>query len=168
MLFYPDYETIIPLADTTIEAYATWCLTGDTLILMADGSSRRIDSLKAGDKVLSYNPKTMRLEKDSITFSDAAEHKSFSEWDKWLFEDGFEVHTVHPHRFFNVERQEMVYMDQWKLGEHALTREGKTVALLSHETVKEEVRHCTIFTKNQNYFANGLLSGNRHTPRLSF
>ena len=160
---------MIPTGDNAYAvAYGFYCLTGDTLILMADGTNGRIDSLSVGDKVLSYNPATMKLEEDEITYSDSNEKKSHTEWDRWVFEDGFEVHTVHPHRFFNVDRQQMVYMDQWKLGEHAMTFDGRKVALLSHETIKEEVRHYTIFTKNQNYFANGLLSGNRHTPALTF
>ena len=61
----------------------------------------------------------------------------------------------------------MVYMDEWKLGEHAYTLDGKEMALLSHQNIKEKTKHHTLFTKNQNYFANGLLSGNRHTEQLN-
>lgn len=42
-----------------------------------------------------------------------------------------------------------------------------SVSRVSHENVKEEVHHYTIFTKKwNNYFANGLLSGNRNTPNM--
>ena len=53
----------------------------------------------------------------------------------------------------------------WAFG--FVTIDGKKIALVDHETISEEVRHYTIFTKNQNYFANGLLSGNRYTKSLS-
>lgn len=152
-------------ADGTITADFR-CLTGDTLITLADGSSKRIDQLTLKDKVLSYNPETLQLEADEITYTDSTENKSFTEYDKWTFEDGSVVKTVHRHRFYNVERQAMVYMDEWKIGEHAITIDGKKIALVGHETIVEEVRHYTIFTKNQNYFANGLLSGNRYTKPL--
>ena len=153
-------------ADGTISA-GFYCLTGDTLITLADGSSKRIDQLTLNDKVLSYNPETLQLEPDEITYTDATENKSFTEYDKWSFEDGSVVKTVHRHRFYSIERQAMVYMDEWKIGEHAITVDGKKIALVSHETITEEIQHYTIFTKNQNYFANGLLSGNRYTKSLT-
>ena len=163
----PSADSPYVLTQDTAFTYNNTCLTGDTLITLADGSEKRIDQLTLNDKVLSYNPKTLLLEPDEITYTDATENKSFTEYDKWTFEDGSVVKTVHRHRFYNVERKAMIYMDAWKIGEHATTINGKKTALVSHETIVEDVRHYTIFTKNQNYFANGLLSGNRHTKSLT-
>ncbi len=158
---------VVPISSNVIITFADmYCLTGDTLITLADGSSKRIDQLTLADKVLSYNPDTMLLEPDEITYTDSAEHKTHTEYKIYTFEDGTTVKTVHRHRFYNVERQAMVYMDEWKVGEHAITIDGKKIALVGHETIAEEVRHYTIFTKNQNYFANGLLSGNRYTKEM--
>ncbi len=143
------------------------CLTGDTLILMADGTTKRIDQMAIGDKVISINPVTGMIAKDEVTVADSFENKTHTEYDIWTFSDGTIVKTVHPHRFYNIEQQKMVYMSEWKIGEHAYTKDGKQVSLVSHENVKEEVHHYTIFTKNwNNYFANGLLSGNRNTPDM--
>ena len=159
---------VVPISSNVIITFADmYCLTGDTLITLADGSSKRIDQLTLDDKVLSYNPETLQLEQDEIIYTDAAENKSFIEYDKWTFEDGSIIKTVHRHRFYNVEHQAMVSMDEWKIGEHAITIDGKKIALIVHETITEEVRHYTIFTKNQNYFANRLLSGNRYTKSLT-
>ena len=58
-------------------------------------------------------------------------------------------------------------MDEWKIGEHAINIDGAEIELISHDVVKENVRHFTIFTENQNYFVNGLLSGNRHTKKMN-
>ena len=147
-------------------AFTMTCLTGDTLITMSDGSEKRIDTIKVGDKVLSYNPETDNLEEDEVTYSDSTENKQHDNFDVWTFDDGTIIKTVHRHRFYNVERNAMVYMDEWNIGDHAIKMDGTKVALVNHVNVQEEVRHYTIFTNHQNYFVNGLLSGNRYTKRL--
>lgn len=159
---------VVPISSNVIITFADmYCLTGDTLITLADGSFKRIDQLTLADKVLSYNPDTMLLEPDEITYTDSAEHKTHTEYKIYTFADGTTVKTVHRHRFYNVEQQAMVYMDEWKLGEHAINIHGEIVALANEITCKTKIQHYTIFTKNQNYFANGLLSGNRYTKPLT-
>lgn len=143
------------------------CLTGDMLITLPDRSQKRIDEITLDDKVLSYNPNTMLLEPDTITYCDSDKVKTDNKYDIWTFSDGTIVKTVHRHRFYNVERQAMTYMDEWKIGEHTVSIDGAEVELVSHEVVEQEVRHFTIFTENQNYFVNGLLSGNRHTKKMN-
>lgn len=150
----------------TVTLYEYLCLTGDTLITLADGSEKRIDSLRMDDKVLSYNEQG-ELVASSLYYTDSDENKSYVEYDVWTFDDGTIVKTVHRHRFYNVEHKAMMYMDEWKIGEHARTLSGNNVALVAHENVKEEVKHYTLFTEHQNYFANGLLSGNRWTKTLN-
>lgn len=152
----------------TLDYTMAWCLIGDTPITMSAGISRRIDTIKVGDKVLSYNPETGNLEEDEVIYSDSAENKCHDNFDVWTFSDGTIIKTVHRHRFYNVERNAMVYMDEWKIGEHGRRKDGVLVTLVSHENVKETINHYTIFTKNQNYFANGLLSGNRYTKHINF
>ena len=144
------------------------CLTGDTLITLADGSQKRIDEITTADKVLSYNPDTMQLEADEIIYCDSTENKTHTEYDIYTLSDGTEIKTVHRHRFYNMERQAMVYMDEWNIGEHFMKIDGSTPMLIAHKKITKTVRHYTIFTKNQNYFANGLLSGNRYTKSIYF
>lgn len=151
----------------TIEINVGTCLTGDTLITLVDGSQKRIDEITLNDKVLSYNPNTMKLEEDNIIYCDNNLSKEFIEYDIWTFENGTIIKTVHRHRLYNVEKQRMVYMDEWQLGEHAININGEKVKLINHENIKEQINHYTIFTNNQNYFANGLLAGNRHTKKLN-
>lgn len=158
--------TLTLTSDITITGANDQCLTGDTLITLADGTTKRIDTITLADKVLAYNPETMALEADEIISCDSDKIKTHDNFDIWTFDDDSVVKTVHRHRLYNVEKQAMVYMDEWKIGEHAIKMDGTKVALVNHVNVQEEVRHYTIFTKNQNYFANGLLSGNRYTKRL--
>lgn len=165
------YKFIITSGDESVTFnlyYELLCLTGDALITLADGTQKRIDELTLSDKVLSYNPSTMQLEADEITYTDSKENKSFTEYTKYIFSDNTEIKTVHRHRFYNMERQAMIHMDEWEIGEHAIKQDGTVVELISSELIKETVKHYTIFTKNQNYFANGLLSGNRHTESMHF
>lgn len=153
-------------SDITITYANDTCLTGDTLITLADGTTKRIDAITLADRVLAYNPETMALEADEIIRCDSDKIKTHSEYDIWTFDDDSVVKTVHRHRLYNVEKQAMVYMDEWNIGEHAIKIDGTKVALVNHINVQEEVRHYTIFTSHQNYFVNGLLSGNRYTKRL--
>lgn len=153
-------------SDITITYANDTCLTGDTLITLADGTTKRIDAITLADRVLAYNPETMTLEADEIIRCDSDKIKTHSEYDIWTFDDDSVVKTVHRHRLYNVEKQAMVYMDEWNIGEHAIKMDGTKVALVNHANVREEVRHYTIFTNHQNYFVNGLLSGNRYTKRL--
>ena len=152
--------------DFVLTRFEAYCLTGDMLITLADGSQKRVDQLTLDDKVLSWNPDTMQLEADEITYTDSTENNKHTEYDIWTFSDGTIIKTVHRHRLYNVERQAMAYMDEWEIGEHAVNINDEYVELVSHKNVKEEVQHYTLFTKNQNYFVNGLLSGNRHTKEM--
>ena len=160
------YQYLTLTSDITITYADDTCLTGDMLITLADGTTKRIDTITLADRVLAYNPETMALEADEIIRCDSDKIKTHSEYDIWTFDDDTVVKTVHRHRLYNAEKQAMVYMDEWNVGDHAVKIDGTKVALVNHVNVQEEVRHYTIFTNHQNYFVNGLLSGNRYTKRL--
>lgn len=154
-------------ADANLSAYSwTSCLTGDDTVLMADGTERRVDGLRIGDRILSYDPKTFGLSEDRVTFVDNDRVKVADGHDVWTFEDGTVVKTVKRHRLYNLRLQAMAYMDEWRTGDRALGSDGREVALVGHEAVPGETRHFTIFTDHQNYFVNGLLSGNRLTKDM--
>lgn len=143
------------------------CLKEGTIITLINGVTKRIERLKVGDKVVSINPETGKLDEDTIIECDSNLEKTHTEYDRWTFENCYYIETVHRHRFFNIERKEFVYMDEWNIGEHTYSQEGKQIALISHENIKEEVKHYTLFTEKwNNYFANGLLSGNRNSINL--
>lgn len=142
------------------------CLTGDTLVTMADGTQKRLDAISVGDEVLSYDWNTMTLVPNRIVYTDKDEGKMHDRLDKWTFDDGTVIQTVHRHEFYNADACEMRYMDTWKLGEHACRMDGTKVALVSHEIVPGEVRHYKITgEKGTNYYANGLLTGDRECPK---
>lgn len=147
-------------------SWSMWsCLTGDMLVTMADNSQKRIDEIEVGDYVLSYDWGTMQLVPQKVIFTDKNANKSYTEYDKWTFDDGTIIKTVREHEFYNVENKCMTYMSQWNIGEHAHKEDGTTPALIAHEVVKEEVNHYKItLEKYTNFFVNGLLNGDRNNP----
>lgn len=164
-----EYVQLNLIASDILTLYAinyVTCLSPNTKILMADNTEKEIYTLSKGDKILSYNPATMKIEEDEIIYTDSQETKVAGSYDVYTFDDGTRIETVNRHRFYNYEKQAMVYMDEWSLGDHAVTKDGKLTKLVSHIYVPRETKHYTLFTKNQNYFANGLLSGNRNTKEI--
>lgn len=155
--------------------YNSICLTPDTLIDVEEidekGKKRRrrkkLKDIKVGDKVICINPVTLELDTDTVIECDGEMNKKHTCYDNWYFCDGTIITTVHRHRFYNVENKKFMYMEEWNIGEHGINIENKKIKLIKHEHIEEEINHCTLFTeKFNNYFANGLLSGNRRSKNI--
>ena len=159
-------EEVTLTADAKLRIIEADCLLKGTLITMADGTLKEISAVQVGDKVLCINSEGLSDE-DTVSFADGDTKKYNDNYDFWQFENGFEVRTTHHHRFYNVERQAMVYLDEFNIGEHTVNIDGEQVALLKHTNMTKTVHHFTIATeKYNNYFANGVLSGNRYSTEL--
>ena len=142
------------------------CLTGDHLITIGDGSKKRLDEIKIGDEVLSYDWETMTLVPKKVIFSNADEHNTYGEYDEWTYSDGTIIKTVHRHEFYNSEAKRFKYMDEWQTGEHTFKEDNTKPALINHKLVKQTVAFCRIVLEGgTNYFANGLLTGDRNNPK---
>ena len=140
-----------------------FCLTEDMPIMLADNTEKRIGALTENDKVLAINPETMQLIADDITEITSSTAKQY---DRWTWSDGTVIKTALRHRFYNVERQAMIHIHDFELGEHTVNYKNEVIALVKHEVIDEDVKICRLFTKHQNYFVNGLLSGNKYTTEL--
>ena len=144
-----DYLTI---DDYSISEGYVECLSADTLITMADGSKRRIDSLCVGDLVMD--------EDGNPTPVYSVSRGRFSPYYTiYTFEDGTTVHEVKRHRFYNADQGFFQYIDKWQMGEHAVKQNGEKVALVSAEKVYERTERFGLWTKKGSYFANEVLSG---------
>ena len=128
------------------------CLSGDTMITMADGSARRMDSLCAGDVVLSDKGVSSRIH--TIRRGHFSDHHTL-----YHFEDGTIIDETHPHRFYNVDQGFWQRLQLWNIGDHAINQDGKMVALVSVEHLDEKAEMFGIWTDSGTYYANGLLSG---------
>lgn len=160
-------ETITLTGDSTLYISECDCLLKGTTITMFGGYLKEISTIKVGDKVLSINPETGEQEEDEVVYSDGTEKKYADSYDLWEFENNYKVRTTHHHRFYNVERQAFVYLDEFNIGEHTITTNGEQVELQKHTNLVRQARHFTIATKNwNNYFANGMLCGNRKSSEI--
>ena len=164
-----DLRLFFRLADLT-------CLTPDTLIDVEEidekGKKRRrrkkLKDIKVGDKVICINPFTLELDTDTVVECDGEMNKKHTCYDNWYFSDGTIITTIHRHRFYNVENKKFMYMEEWNIGDHGLNINNEKIELIKHEHIEEEINHCTLFTeKYNNYFANGLLSGNRKSKNIN-
>lgn len=161
-----DYANLDTTGHNALYVYFSDCLEQDTLITMADGSTKRVADLWAGDKVLSLNPDTLQLEEDEVSDCDGGILKSHNLTDIWTFEDGTALKTVKPHQFYNVRTGRMEYIADFRIGDRVRKADGTETALVSHDLRRGLVYHNTLYTrKNNNYFANGILTGNRHSVK---
>lgn len=165
------------IGDSKFYSYhcASVCLSPETLIDVEEidekGKKRRrrkkLKDIKVGDKVICINPFTLELDTDTVVECDGEMNKRHTCYDNWYFSDGTIITTIHRHRFYNVENNKFMYMEEWNIGEHGLNINNEKIELIKHEHIEEEINHCTLFTeKYNNYFANGLLSGNRRSKNI--
>lgn len=156
-----DSQLITLTADIDLEIWQAACLNKGTLITMADGSKKPVEEIEIGDYIMNYDGKP-----DKVRHSQKG-YKQYLEFrDIWRFEDEYEVITTGRHEFYNWERQKVSYLDEWNIGEHAITQDGKKVALLKHIHEDIPCMHFSLWTENENYFAGGLLAGNRFTGEI--
>jgi hypothetical protein len=59
-------QTDFSLWSTAQSSHKVECAAGGSLIRMADGSNKKIEDIKLGDKVLSYNKQTKSMEPDEV------------------------------------------------------------------------------------------------------
>lgn len=102
-----------------------------------------------------------------MTYCDSNEEKRWDNKDVWTFDDGTTITTVHPHEFYNLDTHRFMYIADFKIGDRIYKMDRTSPRLIKHENIKEDVRHFTLFTKKfNNYFANGILTGNRYSSKL--
>ena len=141
------------------------CLSPDTLILMDDGTNRPLSDVRVGDRVSCIDPETGLRSWDEVVSVSSGTGLAT---DVWTFDDGSEVRTVGRHRFWNEALGEFMYLEAWNMGESAMRSDGGKAHLVGHSRVEGTASHMTLFTrKYNNYFAGGLLAGNRRSQRLS-
>lgn len=143
------------------------CLAKDTLITMADYSQKRIDELKIGDKLLSFNFETGQHEMDELLTINHPVHSNFVR----IVLTDFCVNCTPDHPFFskgwvsvNPYRTELYYRHIES------ARELKQNMLLKSLSGDKEVLFITRYEKEQTsynisrlknnftYYANGLLT----------
>lgn len=132
----------------------TWtvCLAGETPILMADNSEKRLDEIQPGDLVRDTNGQSTKVLR--------VNRGSFNPYHTlYFFEGDIIIDEISTHRFYNVEKGYWEHLAKWEIGQHALDVNGVARALLRKKRIYEKKENFGLDTESGRYFANGLLSG---------
>ena len=141
------------------------CFSKNTMVRMADGTDKPIGEVRPGDLVKAYNCEHNKdneeLVNSEVRFSSAGLYQTEPKYEKYTFSNGTVIEIVNRDRLYNVEENKMKWTDEWAIGEHALTYDGQEVALVSHETIYEEIEFHVFANDYYNYYINGLLAGQK-------
>ena len=88
-----NYEKVLPF---------DFCLTGDTLVTLSNGTSKRIDQMQKEDLVLGFNEKGFQ----NFKFINGLQKKGLKETIKLYLEDGRTISCTPDHKF-------MLYVKTW-------------------------------------------------------
>jgi len=163
---------VIPDPDN-FEGLDLCCFTGDTLITLADRTTIRIDAIKVGDKVLSYNEIT-----DEELISEVLAITSPTKKDivKYTLGNGTIVEATTEHPFWEIhkgwssyspsatEKDHKLEVSKLEKGDILLTQEGIQVEInnieLDSNRAYEKVYNFKL-QEHYTYYANGILVHNK-------
>ncbi len=145
-------DEITDLAVTTSTSATIYpCLSGDTRITMADGSTKALRDVVVGDMLLTSTGPS-RVKKTS-----RGKFKPYHT--KYYFSDGTVVDESFDHRFYNLEQGFWQLLRLWNIGEHAVRHDGSVTALVRWERIEESAELFGVWTESLDYYAEGLLTG---------
>lgn len=156
--FQADTNDVNGVLSVTIDRHEGVCLSGDTLITLADRTERRLDELTGTELVLGGDmcpARILRLARGMWSPSHTLYH----------FDDETVIDETHEHRFFNVEQGFWQKLKNWHVGDHAKRLDGGAPALASVEPKEERAEMFGIWVERGSYWANGLLSGDASANR---
>lgn len=140
------------------------CITPDTLITLADGTQKRVDSLNGTEKLLVWNMATGKLDSAPIMFIDSDPVTEY-EVICLYFSDGTEVKVISEHGFWDYDLNRYVYLDDSAseyIGHTFAKQSGNElgkVTLDRVEIVTEKTSAWSPVTAGHLcYFVNGMLS----------
>jgi RHS repeat-associated protein len=113
------------VADAANTAAHACSFTGATLVLMADGSHKRIEDVEIGDEVIASDPETGEQESRKVTHIFVHEDTVKD----LALEDGTVLGTTEDHPFWSVTDQKFERAEQLTVGEKVLTADGRTLTV---------------------------------------
>jgi kumamolisin len=139
------------------------CLVKGTLIHLADGSTKSIESITYSDLLAIWNFDSGIL--DSAKPLWIKKVQTSNQYNLIKFSDGSHLKTIVHHRIFNKESGSFTStMDiSTPIGTTTYTISGQEVTVVSKEVIEEEVEFYNIITNRHiNLFANGILTSCRY------
>ena len=169
------YQFTMPTQNVTFKkgGGGSCCVYEDTLIILADGSTKRADEIELGDRIKSYNFETGKIEVDTII---QIININRTELITINFKDGTSIKLTNDHplytelgwKCYDKEKGEMSYTDLGIVGDFEVGDKlfslskyfDKEVVSIEYEEDKTNGYNTYQFgvEKNSNYFANGVLS----------
>lgn len=153
--------------EETLGSEASMCLSFDTLILMADDSTKRAGELHAGDLVKIFNHETGQVDIAPIIFNDDVEKNAEDYKVIYLeFNNGSIVKVIYEHGFFNFDTNKYEYIDEFNYREFigdrfaVISGDKLTSAVLKDAYIKvENTKLCSpVSYFHLNIIAEGMLS----------
>jgi radical SAM superfamily enzyme YgiQ (UPF0313 family) len=147
----------------------SFCLDGETVITTAKGKNKKIKDIKIGDKIISFNIKSSKLEESTVI---NASKRSVNELFQIKFADGQEILATEEHPFFI--NGDWIQAKNLRVGDKGLIlgKYDKASFLMSQNNpFQSEIVSITKIKNNQevfnfecdinnNYFANRILTHN--------
>ena len=138
------------------------CLPYNTLITLADGSTKAVQDIDFNDELKVWDfdngclasAKPLWIQEEEIA----------DKYNLLTFSDGRTLKTVYQHRIFNKEAGKYTYpmTDDTPIGTTTLLDDGSEVTLVKKEIIERPVKYYNIITEYHfNLFANGISTSNR-------
>jgi len=176
-----DTDTFIIAGDTKINSFVTHnapCFVAGTKVTLADGSTKNIEDVVAGDTVLTYNAASAEVEESAVGSVFSRQVDSIVEY---VLANGTSVKCTLDHPLFVLDKGWCSFDDtlsnklytlpqavgKIEVGDNVKTVEGQSSIVSA--TVTEgsvTVYNLQQIEKNHNYFANSVLAHNRGIPKL--
>ena len=130
------------------------CHSGDTMIEMADGSYKRVDTIQLGDIVKTINGP------EKVIYTDSDLNKVGKCYTDYYFDNSTALRIIKDHRVYNPKRNRYIHISELKIGDEIVANDGSRAKLIVKEIVNEPVNHYCLFTERcSGYYANGVLCG---------
>ena len=140
------------LSNSPHTLYAQWngmCFLEDTLVYTPNGY-KKIQDLKIGDKVYSYNEKLHIVEIDEV--SQVMVNKSI-DYLKVTLEDDTVIRVTETHPFYDKKSDSWKPISEFEIGDTVTTSENNDIKIKSIERVeKEEIVYNMEVKNNHNYY----------------
>jgi intein/homing endonuclease len=130
-----------------------YCFLAGTPILMADGSTKAIEQVKVGDKIIAFDEKTGELKKDKVT--EFFEHDA----QEYLIVNGHLKVTANHLVYHNGK---WVEIGKLKIGDSLLDSQGKPQQITDIKKMRASVKVYNLeVNPYHTYFAGGFLVHNK-------
>jgi len=148
--------------DPANEGTGDQCLLPNTLINMADGTRKPVESIETGDEVLVFNHETGEYDTSIVLFNDYEPKKDYLVVNL-EFSNGKQIGVIYEHGFFDMTTMEYVYIDANNyheyIGHEFFGIDGEQYKLVNAYTTIECVEvYCPVTLEHMNFFTEDLLS----------